>query len=91
MSNSTIKNSEKGLTIKTGSKGRITNCSISNTKNAMDITDYSSVTLEGDVYLSNNEGSEGFGAISIENSVVNFTGKTVIENTLGGKKGCPNI
>ncbi len=86
MSNCAVENSDVGLRIWTGSKGRITNCSIINSKNAMDITDYSSVTLEGDVYLSNNEGSEGFGAISIENSVLNFTGKTVIENTLGGKK-----
>ncbi len=83
MFNSTIENSEIGLNIRKGSKGRITNCSISNTKNAMDITDYSSVTLEGDVYLSSNEGSEGFSAISAEDSVMRFTGRTVIENTLG--------
>ena len=82
MYNSTIENSEVGLQI-SNSEGRITNCSISNTKNAIKIADYSSVTLEGDVYLSNDEGSEGFGAISVDDSVMRFTGRTVIENTLG--------
>ena len=80
--------SEDGLHVYTQSRGTITNCTFSQSKNTLKITDYSTVTIRGKVYFSNNiQGEDGFSAMLLEDSTVSFEGHTVFEKTKGGKFG----